>query len=112
MSWSPGSNRKIRPRWHLHQSLGFAVTAQMPQVGTKFGRWLDYHAVANSKTTYPRDWMNQLLTLAFLIAAGIGRSSEHADGAHHPTPPDHFLYRHMLLNSLVGIVLFVSIFMV
>ena len=26
---------------HLHQSLGFVVTAQMPQVGTKFGRWLD-----------------------------------------------------------------------
>ncbi|WP_276643944.1 GNAT family N-acetyltransferase [Siccibacter turicensis] len=25
----------------LHQSLGFAITAQMPQVGTKFGRWLD-----------------------------------------------------------------------
>lgn len=26
---------------HLHQQLGFAITAQMPQVGTKFGRWLD-----------------------------------------------------------------------
>ncbi|MEQ5543146.1 GNAT family N-acetyltransferase [Escherichia coli] len=26
---------------HLHQSLGFVITAQMPQVGTKFGRWLD-----------------------------------------------------------------------
>lgn len=26
---------------HLHHSLGFVVTAQMPQVGTKFGRWLD-----------------------------------------------------------------------
>ena len=26
---------------HLHESLGFKTTAQMPQVGTKFGRWLD-----------------------------------------------------------------------
>lgn len=26
---------------HLHSALGFTLTAQMPQVGTKFGRWLD-----------------------------------------------------------------------
>ncbi|EPB5649558.1 L-methionine sulfoximine/L-methionine sulfone acetyltransferase [Citrobacter braakii] len=26
---------------HLHSTLGFKTTAQMPQVGTKFGRWLD-----------------------------------------------------------------------
>ncbi|WP_312453571.1 GNAT family N-acetyltransferase [Pseudescherichia sp.] len=26
---------------HLHEKLGFVTTAQMPQVGTKFGRWLD-----------------------------------------------------------------------
>lgn len=26
---------------HLHETLGFHTTAQMPQVGTKFGRWLD-----------------------------------------------------------------------
>jgi len=26
---------------HLHSTLGFNITAQMPQVGTKFGRWLD-----------------------------------------------------------------------
>lgn len=25
----------------LHHKLGFTITAQMPQVGTKFGRWLD-----------------------------------------------------------------------
>jgi len=26
---------------HLHQKLGFTITGQMPQVGTKFGSWLD-----------------------------------------------------------------------
>lgn len=26
---------------NLHSALGFITTAQMPQVGTKFGRWLD-----------------------------------------------------------------------
>ena len=26
---------------HLHSKLGFVTTAEMPQVGTKFGRWLD-----------------------------------------------------------------------
>lgn len=26
---------------HLHSKLGFTITGQMPQVGTKFGRWLD-----------------------------------------------------------------------
>ncbi|MEB4675414.1 N-acetyltransferase family protein [Enterobacteriaceae bacterium G50] len=26
---------------HLHETLGFIITGQMPQVGTKFGRWLD-----------------------------------------------------------------------
>ncbi len=26
---------------HLHSKLGFVTTGQMPQVGTKFGRWLD-----------------------------------------------------------------------
>lgn len=26
---------------HLHQTLGFVTTGNMPQVGTKFGRWLD-----------------------------------------------------------------------
>ncbi|WP_259648336.1 GNAT family N-acetyltransferase, partial [Pseudomonas syringae] len=25
----------------LHDRLGFKITGQMPQVGTKFGRWLD-----------------------------------------------------------------------
>ena len=25
----------------LHRRLGFTVTAEMPQVGCKFGRWLD-----------------------------------------------------------------------
>ena len=25
----------------LHERAGFSVTGQMPQVGTKFGRWLD-----------------------------------------------------------------------
>lgn len=26
---------------HLHSKLGFITTGEMPQVGTKFGRWLD-----------------------------------------------------------------------
>jgi phosphinothricin acetyltransferase len=26
---------------HLHEKHGFVTTGQMPQVGTKFGRWLD-----------------------------------------------------------------------
>ncbi|ENA0622512.1 N-acetyltransferase [Enterobacter hormaechei] len=26
---------------HLHETLGFITTGNMPQVGTKFGRWLD-----------------------------------------------------------------------
>ncbi len=26
---------------HLHERLGFVITGQMPQVGIKFGRWLD-----------------------------------------------------------------------
>ncbi|HFZ8993413.1 TPA: L-methionine sulfoximine/L-methionine sulfone acetyltransferase [Citrobacter freundii] len=26
---------------HLHETQGFKITARMPQVGTKFGRWLD-----------------------------------------------------------------------
>jgi phosphinothricin acetyltransferase len=25
----------------LHERIGFSITGQMPQVGTKFGRWLD-----------------------------------------------------------------------
>jgi len=32
-----GNTASIR----LHERLGFATTGQMPQVGTKFGRWLD-----------------------------------------------------------------------
>ncbi|MFM8865543.1 MAG: N-acetyltransferase family protein, partial [Limnohabitans sp.] len=32
-----GNNASIR----LHQRLGFEQTGLMPQVGSKFGRWLD-----------------------------------------------------------------------
>ncbi|TBU78993.1 GNAT family N-acetyltransferase [Pseudomonas daroniae] len=32
-----GNSASIR----LHERLGFAITGQMPQVGCKFGRWLD-----------------------------------------------------------------------
>ena len=29
------------PSIGLHQRFGFSITGQMPQVGRKFGRWLD-----------------------------------------------------------------------
>jgi len=32
-----GNSASVR----LHERLGFISTGQMPQVGTKFGRWLD-----------------------------------------------------------------------
>ncbi|KNC09281.1 acetyltransferase [Klebsiella sp. RIT-PI-d] len=36
-----GIESQNRASLHLHRTLGFITTAQMPQVGTKFGRWLD-----------------------------------------------------------------------
>ncbi|WP_436859407.1 N-acetyltransferase family protein [Citrobacter tructae] len=36
-----GIESQNRASLHLHETLGFITTAQMPQVGTKFGRWLD-----------------------------------------------------------------------
>ncbi len=52
--------------------------------------------------------MNASLTLACLIAAGVGLgSAEHSDGAHHPVAASTILIA-MLLNSLVGIVIFVT----
>lgn len=36
-----GIESQNRASIRLHQSLGFTATAQMPQVGVKFGRWLD-----------------------------------------------------------------------
>ena len=44
--------------------------------------------------------MNQSLTLAFLIAAGIGLVvQEHADGAHHP---DLLYHSHRHVAELTG----------
>lgn len=36
-----GIESQNRTSIHLHETLGFVTTGQMPQVGTKFGRWLD-----------------------------------------------------------------------
>ena len=36
-----GIETQNRASIHLHETLGFITTGQMPQVGTKFGRWLD-----------------------------------------------------------------------
>lgn len=36
-----GIEAKNSASLHLHETLGFITTGQMPQVGTKFGRWLD-----------------------------------------------------------------------
>ncbi|MEZ6874882.1 N-acetyltransferase family protein [Enterobacter sp. KBR-315C3_2022] len=36
-----GIETQNRASIHLHETLGFVTTGQMPQVGTKFGRWLD-----------------------------------------------------------------------
>ncbi len=36
-----GIEAQNRASLHLHETLGFVTTGQMPQVGTKFGRWLD-----------------------------------------------------------------------
>ncbi len=52
--------------------------------------------------------MNQSLTLAFLIAAGIGLVVQNTLMVRIAQPPSTILIA-MLLNSLVGIVLFVSI---
>ncbi|ABF03930.1 conserved hypothetical protein [Shigella flexneri 5 str. 8401] len=110
MSWSPGSIGN-QASLHLHQSLGFVVTAQMPQVGTHFGRWLDLTFMQlqlDERTGTGRDWMNQSLTLAFLIAAGIGLVVQNTLMARITQTSSTILIA-MLLNSLVGIVLFVSI---
>ena len=52
--------------------------------------------------------MNQSLTLAFLIAAGIGLVVQNALMVRIPQTSSTILIA-MLLNSLVGILLFVSI---
>ncbi|MDF7680875.1 GNAT family N-acetyltransferase [Enterobacteriaceae bacterium ESL0689] len=38
---------------HLHQTLGFVVSGQMSQVGTKFGRWLDLTFMQRRLDHYP-----------------------------------------------------------
>ena len=42
---------------HLHETLGFVTTGQMPQVGTKFGRWLDlaFYELILDTPTHPID---------------------------------------------------------
>lgn len=95
---------------HLHQSLGFVVTAQMPQVGTKFGRWLDltFMQLQLDERTEP-DAIDESVTYpCLLIAAGIGLVVQNTLMVRITQTSSTILIA-MLLNSLVGIVLFVSI---
>ena len=84
-------------------SLGFVTTAQMPQVGTKFGRWLDLTFMQlqlDDRTRTGCHRMNQSLTLAFLIAAGIGLVVQNTlDGTHHP---DVLYHSHRHVAELTG----------
>jgi hypothetical protein len=96
---------------HLHETLGFVTTGQMPQVGTKFGRWLDLTFMQlqlDERSDPGRHFMNQSLTLAFLVAAGIGLVVQNTLMVRITQSSSTILIA-MLLNSLVGIVLFVSI---
>ena len=57
---------RIRRRCICTSTLGFKTTAQMPQVGTKFGRWLDLTFMQlqlDDRTRTGCQQMNQTLTL-------------------------------------------------
>ena len=87
---------------HLHETLGF-VNQVWPLAG------LNLYAAAAGRAQRPgRDPMNQSLTLAFLVAAGIGLVVQNTLMVRITQSSSTILIA-MLLNSLVGIVLFVSI---
>ena len=85
----------------------------MPQVGTKFGRWLDltFMQLSSMSAAIGCSAMNQSLTLAFLVAAGIGLVVQNTLMVRITQSSSTILIA-MLLNSLVGIVLFVSMLLV
>lgn len=87
---------------HLHQSLGFVVTAQMPQVGTKFGRWLDLHLCScNSTSALNRTRLDESVAhpCFFDCRRNWSGCPEHADGAHHP---DLLYHSHRHVAELTG----------
>lgn len=94
---------------HLHETLGFITTGQMPQVGTKFGRWLDltFMQLQLDARQDGRQSMNASLTLACLIAAGVGPVVQNTLMVRITRAASTILIA-MLLNSLVGIVIFVT----
>lgn len=94
---------------HLHETLGFITTGQMPQVGANWPlAGSDLYAAAAGCASGPgRQSMNASLTLACLIAAGVGFVVQNTLMVRITQSASTILIA-MLLNSLVGIVIFVT----
>jgi hypothetical protein len=76
---------------HLHETLGFVTTGQMPQVGTKFGRWLDFLCSCSWTSAAIRTLFNESITDAGFSGGGgyWPGGAKHLDGAHHPVLLHH-----------------------